>query len=265
MPRLTALTTDREVPPIAGQTARRAAPARPTSRRAAPATEGDGLDEVAARLRTVKRPAPILSRDAEAGLTRRQRELLDRLGALFDHGFADLTMVELAGQLNCSLRTLYLLAPSRDDLVLTVVDRNLWRVGRSAREAMRPGMSALDAVRAYLNATTLALLGWTAAFSRDLASMPAAQRLRDEHDEYVVAVTKTLLDLAVERGEIGRIDTSAVGRVLGTLGRMFTRPEIISTLRISPQAACDELVDIIVLGLQKDLVVRSPRRSRGRA
>ena len=43
---------------------------------------------------------------------------------MVDDGFADLTMAELATRLNCSLRTLYELAPSRDvpEVVLDVVE-----------------------------------------------------------------------------------------------------------------------------------------------
>jgi AcrR family transcriptional regulator len=207
-------------------------------------------DELTARMRAIKRPQSIMSREREQALTRRQRELLDRLGAMFDDGFADLTMAELAARLNCSLRTLYLLAPSRDELVLTVVDRSLWKAGRSARDVIQPGMGPLEALRVYLEATTFAVVGWTEEFSRDLAAVPSAQELRDEHDEYLFAVTCTLLDIAVERGEVGEIDTAAVGRILSTLGRTFTRPEIMHTLTQSPQEASSDLLDLIVLGLR---------------
>ena len=76
------------------------------------------------RLRDVPAPLPVLDRVREQQLTDRQRDLLDRLVELFDEGFAHLTMADLAARLNCSLRTLYELAPSRDELVLTVIDRN---------------------------------------------------------------------------------------------------------------------------------------------
>ena len=62
----------------------------------------------------IERPRPVLDRERERQLTDRQRELLDHLGRMFDEGFADLTMAELARRLNCSLRTLYALASSRD-------------------------------------------------------------------------------------------------------------------------------------------------------
>ena len=66
------------------------------------------------RLRDVPAPEPILSRAREAALTDRQREILDELGRIFDKGFVDVTMAELASQLNCSLRTLYGVAEGRN-------------------------------------------------------------------------------------------------------------------------------------------------------
>ena len=76
------------------------------------------VDETQRRLRAVRRPRPVLGRGRERALTDRQRELLDHMEHLFASGFADLTMAGLAARLNCSLRTLYALAPSRDELVL---------------------------------------------------------------------------------------------------------------------------------------------------
>jgi AcrR family transcriptional regulator len=206
--------------------------------------------EAQRRLRAVPRPRPVLGRRRERELTARQRQLLDELGTMFDEGFAQLTMAELAARLNCSLRTLYALAPSRDELVLVVVDRALWRVGRAAREAIGPDMAALDAVRAYLRAATVAVSGMTEAFSRDLDAVPAAQQLSDEHDEYLFAVTRTLLDLAVEQGEVADVDVAAVARVLAGLGRFLARPEVIPTLRSSPKEAADEVVDLVLRGLR---------------
>ena len=212
-------------------------------------TGADGAD-AQERLRAVARPRPLLDRTRERALTERQRELLDQLGPVFDEGFADLTMAEIARRLNCSLRTLYALAPSRDELVLIVVDRNLWEVGRAAREAIGPELAPLDALRAYLAAATVAVSGMTEAFSRDLAAVAAAQRLGDDHNEYLFDVTRTLLDLAAERGEILDVDTSAVARILAGLGSFFSRPAVIPTLRSSPKEAADEVVDLVLRGLR---------------
>lgn len=207
--------------------------------------------ELERRLRSVRAPRPVMSRQRERQLTDRQREILDELGTMFDKGFVDLTMAELASLLNCSLRTLYGLAPSRDELVLTVVDRNLWRVGRTAMAAISPDMAPLEAVRAYLEAATMAVSDTTEEFSRDLEAMSAGQRLNGEHSDYLVAVTRCLLDLAVEQGDMVGVDTAAVARVIAGLGRDFARPEVISTIGSSPKAAADTVVDLVLVGLRE--------------
>ena len=207
------------------------------------------MTDLAERLRSVPRPDPALSRERERALTGRQREILDELGAVVDDGFAELTMAELAARVSCSLRTLYELAPSRDELVLVVVDRNLWRIGRTAVGALDPEMAPLDALRAYLRAATVAVARTTPAFARDLAAVPAAQRLNDAHSDYLVAVTECLLDLALERGDIAPVDTAAVARVMAGLGRDFVRPEVMATLHSSPKEAADAVADVILRGL----------------
>jgi AcrR family transcriptional regulator len=192
----------------------------------------------------------VLSRARERALTERQREILDQLGTVFEDGFAHLTMAELAARVNCSLRTLYALAPSRDELVLIVVDRNLWRIGRAAHDVLALDLPPLDAVRAYLRAATVAVSSTTEAFARDLAAVPAAARLSDGHSDYIVAVTRSLLDQAVARRDIAPVDTAALGRVMAGLGRDFSRPDVIPTLRSSPKEAADAVVDLILRGLK---------------
>ena len=208
------------------------------------------IDETQQHLRAVQRPRALLSRQRERALTERQRQILDEMEELVADGFADLTMAELAARLNCSLRTLYALAPSRDELVLIVIDRRLWRIGRIARDAIGEDLAPLDAIRSYLEAATVAVSRWTEGFARDLAAVPAAQQLQDGHNEYLFEVTRTLLDLAVERRDIAAVDTAAVARVLAGLGQFFSRPAVIPTLRSSPKQAADEVVDLIIGGLR---------------
>jgi AcrR family transcriptional regulator len=158
-------------------------------------------------------------------------------------------MAGIASALSCSLRTLYELAPSRDELVLVVVDRNLWRIGRTATGALDPDMAPLDALRAYLDAANMAVAGTTAAFARDLATVPAAQRLNDAHSDYIVAVARCLLDMALEQGDIDVVDTAAIARVVAGVGRDFARAEVMATLQSPPKDAADSVVDVILRGL----------------
>ena len=215
-------------------------------------TAGPGLllsiDE---RLAGVQRPAPVLSREQTDALTERQREILDDLSALIADGFSRFTMADLAGKLGCSLRTLYGIAPSRDLLVLAACDRNLWAIGRAARDAvdLSGESSALDSVRRYLRAATEAIASTTRAFSEDLAAMPGGRDLNDAHSDYLVAVTKELLDIAVEQGEIEPVETLVVAHAMAGISNVFIQPDVISTLPGTPKQASDAIVDLVLRGL----------------
>jgi AcrR family transcriptional regulator len=204
------------------------------------------------RLPGVRPPRPLLSAETERQLTGRQRQVLDALeGLVVGEGLADLTMAEIAARVNCSLRTLYEIAPSKDELFLTVVDRRLHRIGRRAIASLDAALSPLDALRAYLEATNEAVQPATATFSRDFADVPGAQRLLDAHEGYVMAVTQSLLDRAVAEGQIPPVDIPPLAHVLGGLGREFSRPELAELTAASPKATADAITEIILRGLER--------------
>jgi AcrR family transcriptional regulator len=201
----------------------------------------------------VRAPKPLLPPEAERRLTERQRQLLDELEALVAaEALAELTMAEIAAQVNCSLRTLYGISPTKEELVLAVVDRRLHRIGRTAIGSLDASMSPLEALRAYLQAANEAVQPETVAFSRNFADIPAAQRLLDTHEGYVIAVTRSLLDRAVEDGQIPAVDTAALAHVLGGLGREFARPEVAELAAASPKTTADAIADILLRGLERN-------------
>ncbi len=198
----------------------------------------------------VRAPKPLLSAEAERQLGARQLKLLDELEEkLLGDGLADLTMAEIAGLVSCSLRTLYGIAPSKDELLLTIVDRRLRCIGRAAIEALHASMRPLDALRTYLQAANAAVQPEALALSAGLAKVAGAGRLFDAHEAYLTAVTQSLLDRAVAEGEIAPVDTAAVAHVLAGLGREFARPEVAEIARVSPKETADAISEVILQGL----------------
>ena len=198
----------------------------------------------------VRAPKPLLSREAERQLSARQLELLDELEEkLLREGLADLTMAEIAALLGCSLRTLYGIAPSKDELLLTVVDRRLHRIGRSAIEALHASMPPLDALRAYLRAANEAVQPEAVAMTADLVKVAGSGRLVSAHEAYLIAVTQNLLDRAVAEGQIAPVDTASVAHVLGGLGGEFARPDVAAIAQASPKKTADTISELILQGL----------------
>jgi len=217
---------------------------------AAPGARGAPAKHGRVRFPGVRAPKPLLSREAEQQLSARQIELLDQLEAeLAGDGLGELTMAEIAARASCSLRTLYGIAPSKDELLLTVVDRRLRRIGRAAIAALEPDASPLALLRAYLRAANEAVAPESLVLSRDLAKVAGAGQLISAHEGYLVAVAQSLLDRAVAEGEIAPVDTAAVAHVLGRLGREFAHPEVAEIVKASPKDTADAITELIVRGL----------------
>lgn len=200
---------------------------------------------------SVRAPRPLLPAAIENGLTPRQRQVLDELEDLIaGEGLADATMAQIAARLNCSLRTLYGISPSKDELVLVVADRRLRRIGGEAMAALDPEAPPLEALRAYLKVAHVAVGPSAESFGRELVAVPGARKQIDRHGKYLTGVVKSLLDRAVETGAIGEVDTAAIALVLGGLGREFARPEVSARIAKSSGETADAVVELLIRGLE---------------
>lgn len=208
------------------------------------------IDHERADIAGVRAPRPLLSPDREGKLTDRQRQVIEKLEALVVRGgLADQTMAQIAAAATCSLRTLYGISKSKDELLLTIVDRRLQRIGRAAIAAIAPSMQPLQALRVYLRAVNEAVQPTTAEFARDFADLEGGSRLLDAHETYVIAIVRDLLKRAVEENQIVPIDTTAVAHILGGLGREFSRPNVLGVIRRSPKETADAMAEVILRGL----------------
>ena len=197
----------------------------------------------------VRAPKPLLSAETERALSSRQLEVLEDLeGKLATHALGEHTMAEIAGLANCSLRTLYGIAPSKDELLLTLADRRLRRVGRAALEHLEPSMPPLEMLRSYLRGANKAVE--TETLTENLGHVPGASRLIGSHEHYLIAIVQNLLDRAVDEGSIAAVDTAAVAHVLGGLGGEFARPDVAQIVHGTPKETADAIVDLVLAGLE---------------
>jgi len=190
-------------------------------------------------------PRPLLPRSAEARLGPRQREVLDAIEAIFvERGFASFTISDLAGQVGCSRRTIYELAPSKDQLVLMVLDRLLHQKGRRALDAIDLDAPIAEQIRSYLAGGVE--FGWAHRFSDDLADDAPARRLVDHHYRFVMTVVKRLLDLGVERGELRPVDTEVTAATLTGASLFISEPDMLDRFAMPSSAVVAQIVDLIV-------------------
>ncbi len=192
-------------------------------------------------------PRPLLSQRAEDRLRPRQKEILDDLEALFlAEGFSRFTVGELASRLGCSRRTLYELAPSKEELVLIVLDRFLHRVGRNALASIDPDAPIAERIRAYFRGGE-EILRQTVAFADDVADAPTVGRLLERHFRYVDDVVESMLASGIASGELRAVRPELVSAVITGATMHLARPDVRED--VGHVEAADEVIDLVLAAL----------------
>ncbi|MGN6722894.1 MAG: TetR/AcrR family transcriptional regulator [Marmoricola sp.] len=206
-------------------------------------------EEAASRIAELGRPGRRLPASSQP--TTRELEVLDRLEALFVQGFAQRTMSDLARDAGCSLRLLYRLAPNREELVLLVIDRALWRSGKLGRAALLRESSPLEGLRSYLGVLTRVMTEWSPEFVTDIDRLESARDVRTAHDQYIVGVAQVMLELARDAGQIAPdADIAAASNLLARLGRLFSQADVLIQLDAGPRVASDAMTQVVLRGLK---------------
>ncbi len=196
-------------------------------------------------------PRPLLSRTDEAKLGVRHREVLDELEDLFmTNGFSSFTIAELAREIGCSRRTLYELAPSKDQLVLIVLDRRLHRMGRAALGSIVPTAPLLDQVRQYIQGGVEYQM--FAPLLDDLTEDAPARRLVDRHYRFVMTVVQRLVALGIERGEFTDVDPAVVGAVVTGSSLYMMQPDISADTGLEVAELVSGMLELVLGGLPSE-------------
>jgi len=199
-------------------------------------------------------PRPLLSRKAEARLGMRHREVLEQLDELFmKNGFSSFTISDLSREIGCSRRTLYELAPSKEQLVLVVLDRRLHRMGRAALGSIDPNASLIEQLRQYIQGGVAYQL--FAPMVDDLADEAPARRLVDRHYRFVMTVVQRLVAVGVERGEFGAVNPAVVAAVVTGSSLYFMQSEVSEDSGLPLAALVSGMLDLVLGGLPSQAVL----------
>jgi AcrR family transcriptional regulator len=177
----------------------------------------------------------------------RHEEILTRLRELFlAEGFASLSIGDLAERLRCSRTTLYGLAPSKEQLVVTVV-RSYFK---GAAERIEADVARSDDPRErlarYLSAVAAELEPVSAEFFADVAEFGPANGLYQENTRYAAARIQTLVNDGVKAGALRPVDASFVGAAVAQIMGGIQRGEVQAITGLDSADAYRHLADLIV-------------------
>ncbi len=179
-------------------------------------------------------------------------KVIDKLELILEKGIPDHTMSELATKLKVSLRTLYEIAPSKEHLIRMTVNRILVRLGKNALDAVEGINSPIEKLEKYLEQANQAVGPKFKVYLRSLGNNDKSKKMIDYHEDYITSYTKELLDRAIVKKEIKKIDTQAFALLLGGIGREFAKEVNIDKLSDSPEKAANSITKIILNGIRID-------------
>ena len=190
--------------------------------------------------------------DGYKNLPEKHINVIEDFEDLLEKGIANLTMSDIASKLKVSLRTLYEIAPSKEDLITTTMDRILTNIGREALSNMKDVKSPLERLRIYMRIGNEAAGPKLQKFDGDLDKIKGAKEMIDFHQNYFISFIKSLLDEAQAANEIREIDTQAVAITLGGIARELSIPDNKKSLEDLPEKSSNMVTDLILESLNQE-------------
>ena len=182
--------------------------------------------------------------------TKKHHDTIQDLEKLLEKGVPNLTMSEIASRLKISLRTLYEIAPSKDQLILMTMDKILIKLGKFALDSVSEIQSPIEKLEQYLFIVNQAVGPKFNTFLKDIEKINGSQKMADYHESFISNYTQKLLNDAIKMNEIKNIDTKAFSILLGGIGREFLKEKNRCLISTSPEESANSITSIILNGIK---------------
>jgi AcrR family transcriptional regulator len=190
----------------------------------------------------------------------RQEEVLNVVEQVFlREGIRAVRMGRLAAEASCSRSTLYELAPSKEDLLLLVLDRMMRRIVRRGARAIDAADDPVDRVRAMLTSGALDFAALGPGFLEAVRRHPPARMLFDRRIAEGRDALEGLIEEAIQAGEFRPVNAAVIAEAMFAVVLRFTDPEFARAAKVSATTGLTELVDVLLDGLRP----RPARAARG--
>ena len=134
--------------------------------------------------------------------TEGQQRVLDALEALIiAEGFSHLTVADIADKLHCSRRTLYDVAPTKDDLVVMAVAQFVDRLLESMRDVAAAVSNPVEALSALTQLGVDASAAFSPEFERDSMNNARTRSEVGRFDIGLISMIRGLIEDAIRLGE----------------------------------------------------------------
>ncbi|HJM09741.1 MAG: TetR/AcrR family transcriptional regulator [Gammaproteobacteria bacterium] len=188
---------------------------------------------------------------SDTHLTEKHFEVIQNFENLLEEGIGNQTMSDIASNLRVSLRTLYEIAPSKEMLVISTIDRILTNIAKQALSSLKNMDSSVEKLQTFTKIGNEAAGPRIQKYAIDLSRIKGADDMIKSHELAYIEHIKRLLDDATEKNEIKSLDTRAVAIMLGTVARIFSKKNHQEKLAASAEDSANMISGLIIDGLIK--------------
>ena len=187
----------------------------------------------------------------DSRLNQKHIEVIQNFENLLEQGIANQTMSDIASSLKVSLRTLYEIAPSKEKLVISTIDRILTNIAKQALTSLKNIDSSVGKLRTFTKIGNEAAGPRIQKYAVDFSRIKGADDMIKSHETAYIEHIKRLLDEAADNNEIKTVDNRAVAIMLGTVARIFTKKNHQEKLAASAEESANMISGLIIDGLVK--------------
>lgn len=178
---------------------------------------------------------------------RRAEILTGMVGLFLAEGFLAFSVDDLAARLQCSKSTLYLVAPSKEQLITAAV-RAFFRSATDRVDArLADETDPVRRIGTYLEAISAELAPASSMFFADLDAFAPAREIYLRNTAIAVGRVQELVRAAEPPGRT--VDAAFIGVVAGAVMESIQRGEMQTMTSLSDAASYRLLADLIVAGV----------------
>jgi AcrR family transcriptional regulator len=175
--------------------------------------------------------------------------LADLLELFLAEGFAQFNLEQLARRLRCSKTSLYLLAPSKEQIVVVVVRRYFKDAAVNVEGQVAAVRDPRERLTAYLQAVAQELQRVSARFFADMADFAPANEVYQANTLMAVGRVQQLVARGVSAGTWRAVNASFVAAAIAQVMTAIQRGEIGAATGLDDAEAYRQLADFVLAGL----------------
>lgn len=183
-------------------------------------------------------------------LANKDEEFFSRLETYFlKHGYRNITVGDLAAQLQCSRRRLYSYADSKEALFFLVAERFFDNIQVAGRARARVEKNFEVKITAYLQAGVRGASRLSDAFQSDIALTERGRQLYDDHQKKRMDGLRSIIQQGIDCGVFREIHSVVIAEMMLTIVRRIRQPEFQKKAGVTYSEALTEISTVLRFGI----------------